>query len=310
MINKLIEKIILKIIRYLSTINSHSKIIDKLIYKFIEHKHNKVIKKIDIQIPINLMNEYQQFMKNDKEYTKKIVAKITGHDFSDDQWSNCKDLYDNLLKSIDKKIECFSDKSYQLGGLDLEIEVIAMLISQIDEPNLLEIGVANGYSSAFLYALLARIGGSIISIDLPRFSDGLRDLGEIREYLVKKGLVKNTKTLGDMNPGGVVPSDKYGGWLIPFKLRAKVRNVSIYGNVFNVLPEINDESLDVVVYDAMKPYESRMKCFELLKNKLSAGGFCFVDGYWVNSAFVDFCKRNNYRYETFGRVGVFKKTTD
>ncbi|MCK4797788.1 MAG: hypothetical protein KAT05_10415, partial [Spirochaetes bacterium] len=187
MINKLIEKIILKIIRYLSTIDSHSKIIDKLIYKFIEHKHNKVIKKIDIQIPINLMNEYQQFMKNDKEYTKKIVAKITGHDFSDDQWSNCKDLYDNLLKSIDKKIECFSDKSYQLGGLDLEIEVIAMLISQIDEPNLLEIGVANGYSSAFLYALLARIGGSIISIDLPRFSDGLRDLGEIREYLVKKG---------------------------------------------------------------------------------------------------------------------------
>ena len=76
MINKLIEKIILKIIRYLSTINSHSKIIDKLIYKFIEHKHNKVIKKIDIQIPINLMNEYQQLMKNDKEKGSTHLPKV------------------------------------------------------------------------------------------------------------------------------------------------------------------------------------------------------------------------------------------
>jgi len=223
-----------------------------------------------------------------------------------------KSEYAQYTESLHKELRLFEEKPYQLGALDVEIDVLVAVLSQLEKPDVLEIGIANGYSSAFLYYALNKIGGCITSIDLPKFSSSLYRPMErfdtyIRSLLVAKGKIVNSGTLGDLNPGGIIPEGKYAGWLVPMELRQRVRNITIYGNAFVILNELKESAFDFVVVDAMKSYDDRIRIMEMVDNILRIGGFCFLDGYWVNSAFVDFCERHQYPSWFLGRVGVFRK---
>ena len=286
--------------------SDRTKVIDRMIFNYLKRINRKKFSKLDINMPKTLVKNYSLTKEDDKNYINNLLNSFLENEFSFTKWSLCENRYNSIIKRLQEKIKIFHNKPFQLGGLDKEIEVIAMFISQLKSPIVLEIGVANGYSSAVIYSILDIVKGSIVSIDLPKYPIE-SDYSRVQQYLIDRGLRDETGTIGDLIPG-IIPDNKYGGWLIPKRLRHSVDNINLYGDVFNILPKMNNNEYDVIVYDAMKPYQERMKCFRIIKEKLKDGGVCFVDGFWLNNAFIDFCNSNGYHHENFGRVGVFKKS--
>ncbi|MEQ8755507.1 MAG: class I SAM-dependent methyltransferase [Coleofasciculus sp. G1-WW12-02] len=287
-------------------------ILDRIALKYLNWQRQLAIMKMnsDTDKPIQLIKEYLNQTTNNPEYLNQVVLEFSEN--STKELSNnliYKSDYNDFKKEINTKLKIFTNKPYQLGAIDIEIDAIAHSLAQFEQPDVLEIGVANGYSSAFLYYVLDKIGGSITSLDLPRFSSSLsRPRDWIRTGLASKGKIKNTGTLGDLNPGGVIPAEKYGGWLIPMHLRTSVKNTTIYGDALIILENLPGERFNFAVLDAMKGYESRMKIMEMIWERLRPNSLAFVDGYWVNSAFEDFCNLHHLPSWKLGRVGVFVKS--
>lgn len=282
-------------------------VVDLIAIKYLNFTKKRHFKGVDLEKPIQLINQYVEQNQLNDQYLNQIVAELIGCKLEDLKPTLIDNLeYQQFKQQINDKLTLFEGKPYQLGAIDLEIDAIATALYQFEHPSILEIGVANGYSSAFLYYILDKIGGTITSIDLPRFSSSLvRPSDYLRGWLVKKGKIKNTGTLGDINPGGIIPIEKYGGWLIPMHLRTSVKNITIYGDAFRVLEELPGQRFNFVVLDAMKGYDSRLKIMEMIVERLYPNSLCFIDGYWVNSAFEDFCKKYNLPSWSIGRVGVF-----
>lgn len=255
--------------------------------------------------PTELMSSFRRNCDEDLDFCWNLAKEIVQPDTTGVDQIEALKSFEAVSEDCRSKENFFDGKTYQLGGLDLEMPVIyySVLISR--SRNVMEIGVANGCSSAFLYDALDQIDGAITSIDLPRFSDSL--ICRLRAEAFEGESRKLTGTVQDIYPGGIIPSEKWAGWFVDPKLRLKVRNTTFYGNMFSILPELDSEFYDLVVFDAMKDYDARMRAFALIDARLSSGGICFVDGYWVNNAFKDFCEQNTYRMWCFGRVGVFRK---
>ncbi len=258
--------------------------------------------------PIQLIKRYEERYAKNTDQIYQLVKSITNSKSDDLKHFDLieTDEYKEFKNQINAKLKIFNNKPYQCGSLDLEIDIVSTALCQFKKPDVLEIGVSNGYSSAFLYKCLSQIGGTITSIDFPRFSTSLcRPTDRVREWLAIRGKIKNTGTLGDFNPGGIIPMEKYAGWLIPMNLRTSVRNTTLYGDAFIILNELQETKFDLVVLDAMKGYKDRIKIMYMILERLRPNGICFVDGYWVNSAFHDFCKGNRLQSWNAGRVGVF-----
>jgi len=282
-------------------------VIDEILLMVMKFDQRKGLKNVETHKPILLIEEFQKEQKRNPAASREIADDILGRS-TEVEWRRYTSLRTGFAQKIEGQMGIFEGKPYQLGGLDLEIDVLMAVLFAMEQPKILEIGVANGYSSAFIYLALRQVGGSITSIDMPRFSDGSGRKDRVRARLTQRGRIQNTRTLGDLNPGGVIPAEKYGGWLIPLDFRFQVANTMFVGDAFNILPVLPQSHYDVCVFDAMKPYEQRMRCFELVDICLTPAGICFVDGYWANNAFTDFCNLHRYPCWTFGRVGAFKKT--
>ena len=164
---------------------------------------------MDVEKPLRLEAEYI-VQNNDPNYLEIFASSVLGRDVEITQETRDA-IYE--LKGHLKSVEpAFMGKPFQLGALDLEIDTLIAVLSQFNKPSVLEIGGANGYSSAFLYELLSRTNGRIVQIDMPRFErKSLHPYGILLRYAVATGEVKNTGTLRDFVPGGVIPRTKRGG---------------------------------------------------------------------------------------------------
>jgi SAM-dependent methyltransferase len=272
---------------------------------------------VDADEPLRLMRAYEHAYGNDLDSLWKLVADVLDLSAEDVERALVgTTLYEDFRRRVEQPLDLFEQRPYQLGALDAEIDLVVALLCQFDGPDVLEVGVANGYSTAFLYYALAERGGTILSVDLPRFAVGNGRLSRfnqfpnlhLREWLAGRGLLETTGTLKDLKPGGVIPEDRYAGWLVPMELRRQVDGTMIYGDMFNVLTDMSDAAaFDVAVFDAMKGYDARMRALGMLVDRLRPGGLCIVDGYWVNTAFADFCERHGYACWEAGRLGVLVK---
>lgn len=289
-------------------------IIERLALEYLEWHKRRYLSRVGVRdpdLPVHLMDNYQRTYGSNPLLLKRLVAEVLSVGVKDlaPMLTEAKQ-YKLYKERIDAKLQVFEDKPYQLGAIDLEIDAIVAILSQLHEVEVLEIGVANGYSSAFLYYVIDRIGGRITSVDLPRFAKPPRLPRDIlRHWLAGKGRIENTGTLGDLNPGGVIPRDKYAGWLVPMSLRTTVSNVTVFGDASVVLKDMDTCCFDFVVLDAMKDYESRFQMFELVSRRMHPGSYCIQDGYWVNSAFDDFCTEKQFAAWKVGRIGIFANRT-
>lgn len=61
----------------------------------------------------------------------------------------------------------------------------------------------------------------------------------------------------------------------------------------------------------MKGYTDRRRVLDLVWDVLKPGGVVFMDGYWVNSAFEDFCTEKQVPAVKAGKVAALcKNITD
>lgn len=211
------------------------------------------------------------------------------------------------------ELKIFDNLPFQCGGIDDELPLLIYLIKKLQPVSILEIGVANGFSSKHLLKEVLGYSSKkdvkMVNIDLPYFDYNRPNnwYNKLLNYLVKEKYdIKLNKNVSDIKPGGVIPNNKYANWLTKPEMRFKIPYYSFYGNVFNVLPEF-ETNFDFILIDAMKDYDSRLKLLNLVNEKASKNSIIILDGEWINSAMKDFAKSNSYKIYEFGRIGIVIK---
>ena len=147
----------------------------------------------------------------------------------------------------------------KMGGAGA-LELIYYAAEYTNATNILETGVAYGWSSLAALLSLEKRNGTLYSSDMP--------------YLGQNG---------DQYVGVVVPEKLKDNWKL-FRFADK-----------ESLPKIFSENnlFDVVHYDSDKSYDGRMWAYHELYNNLRKGGVFLSDDIGDNSAYQDFCETNN-----------------
>lgn len=183
------------------------------------------------------------------------------------------DYRDVLDQSLQKEEEC----PIKMGGPGA-LELIYYACEYCNAKNVIETGVAYGWSSLASLLSLSKRNGILYSSDMP--------------YLGQNG---------DQYVGYVVPEYLKNNWkLFRFADRESLPKIFAETEVF-----------DVIHYDSDKSYNGRLWAYNQLYSKLRKGGVFISDDIGDNSAYQDFCEENNIEttvVEFDGKfVGVFVK---
>jgi predicted O-methyltransferase YrrM len=200
---------------------------------------------------------------------KDAILKLFGVDGSSFK-TKYKDIMD---RATQKEKEC----PIKMGGPGA-LELIYYACEFSNAKNVIETGVAYGWSSLASLLSLEKRNGILYSSDMP--------------YLGQNG---------DQYVGYVVPEDLKKYWKL-FRFADK-----------ESLPKIFDENqtFDVIHYDSDKSYNGMLWAYNKLYAHLRSGGVFISDDIGDNSAYQDFCEKNNIDttvIEIDGKyVGVFVK---
>lgn len=157
-------------------------------------------------------------------------------------------------------------------------ERLYALLRKSRPETLVETGVCNGVSSAvILHALQANACGRLYSVDFPEFA-GV----PTTEHWEGKG-------------GGVVPTGREPGWLVPDHLRDRWELA--IGRSQDILPPLLQRlgRIDFFLHDSEHSYECMQFEMELAEQHLSNGAPLVVDDAKWNSAFRDFVRSRGLR---------------
>lgn len=165
------------------------------------------------------------------------------------------------------------------------------LVRRAKPRSIVQCGVCNGLSSAFMMLALAKNGpeGRLRVIDLPPIFDpkapGWTEEGRVY--------------------GVVIPEGKTTGWMVPdiYRSRFEVLN----GDAKDLLPKLVDsvDSIDLFYHDSDHTYQHMMFEFRQAKRKLSKGGLIVGDDISWNASVWDFADEFEVpSYNFKGAVGV------
>lgn len=165
----------------------------------------------------------------------------------------------------------------KMGGAGA-LELIYYACEFTEAQNVVETGVAYGWSSFAALQSLFKREGKLYSSDMPYLSQD-----------------------GDEYVGCVVPEELRGNWKL-FRYADR-----------ESLPKILNENqiFDVVHYDSDKSYKGMLWAYETLYPKLRKGGVFISDDINDNAAFQDFCEKKRIQPTVIdfeGKyIGVFMK---
>lgn len=180
---------------------------------------------------------------------------------------------EEFKKATQKEKDC----PIKMGGPGA-LELIYYACEFTKAKNVVETGVAYGWSSLAALVSVEKRAGKLYSSDMP--------------YLGQNG-------------------DQYVGCIIP-------ENLKKYWKLYRQadresLPKIFTETAfcDVIHYDSDKSYEGRNWAYEQLYTSLRKGGVFISDDIGDNSAYQDFCDKHSIKTEVIGYegkyIGVFVK---
>ncbi|MCS3532443.1 O-methyltransferase [Chryseobacterium sp. JUb7] len=200
---------------------------------------------------------------------QEAVTKLFGADISP-----FRTQFLEILKQSEQKEK---DCPIKMGGPGA-LELIYYSCEFANAKNVVETGVAYGWSSLAALLSLQKREGKLYSSDMP--------------YLAQDG---------DQYVGYVVPENLKQYWKL-FRFADKESLPKIFGD---------SETFDVVHYDSDKSYNGRVWAYNELYRHLRKGGVFISDDIGDNSAYQDFCEANSIdtvvvEYE--GKyIGVFVK---
>jgi predicted O-methyltransferase YrrM len=181
---------------------------------------------------------------------------------------------------------------YQPGWVDHEEAFfLYWLVRRLKPRTILQTGVCNGLSTAFMMLALAKNGsdGGLRAIDLPPIFDPCDPSWTVEGKVY----------------GGVIPEGKTSGWLVPEAYHERLE--IWHGNARDLLPKMVDEvdSIDLFYHDCDHSYDHTMFEFHQAKRKLSKGGLIVAADIGLNAPLWDFadqCGVPSYNFK--GSVGV------
>jgi predicted O-methyltransferase YrrM len=165
------------------------------------------------------------------------------------------------------------------------------LVRQAKPRTIVQTGVCNGLSAAFMMLALAKNGpeGTLRVIDLPPVFDP----------------DDPAWTVAGTVYGVVIPEGKTTGWLVPdaYRGRFEVWN----GDAKDLLPKMIDkvDSIDFFFHDSDHTYDHMMFEFRQVKRKLTKGGLLVSDDVSWNASVWDFA--DEFRVPSYnfkGTIGV------
>jgi hypothetical protein len=263
--------------------------------------------KINVKQPLKLQLEFKERYSDRALIYEDVDKFINRKGTNSENIELLQEKFDTIFKDLLQLEQKFDGKYFQCGGLDVEAEVLFALLNCYDRASIAEIGVANGFSSRFVFDVAHTRNHEIVSIDLPRFSTSELTLRQKTIAIANaNGWLKDTGTIQDLREGGVIPQEAFASWMVPITLKERVVNTAFYGNVFSILPGISLQ-FDIIIIDAMKEYSLRKSVLKMAFEKLNPGGAILFDGYWVNSAFEDFCHENGISFSSFGKIGILRQ---
>jgi predicted O-methyltransferase YrrM len=181
---------------------------------------------------------------------------------------------------------------YSAGWVNRDDAVfLYWLVRKLNPRTVVQTGVSNGLSSAFIMLALAKNNaqGRLHVIDLPAVFNP-HDPGW---------------TIADKVYGVVIPEGKTSGWMVPdaYRDRFEVWN----GDAKELLPQMVDkvDSIDLFFHDSDHSYDHMMFEFREAKRKLKAGGLVVADDVSWNASVWDFA--DEYEVPSFnfkGTIGV------
>ncbi|WP_412850290.1 class I SAM-dependent methyltransferase [Chryseobacterium sp. PMSZPI] len=178
-----------------------------------------------------------------------------------------------LANAEQKEREC----PVKMGGPGA-LELIYYACEFTNAQNVVETGVAYGWSSLASLLSLVKRNGILYSSDMPYLADD-----------------------GDQYVGYVVPENLKSNWKL-FRFADKESLPKIFAD---------HQVFDVLHYDSDKSYNGRMWAYSELYKHLRKGGVFISDDIGDNSAYQDFCEKNNIEtivVEYEGKyIGVFIK---
>lgn len=175
---------------------------------------------------------------------------------------------------------------YNTGRLgDEEGMRLYALVRELKPETLVETGVCNGFSTAFLLLALDRNGvGELHSLDLPDVVGEVYDPG----------------TFWEGKRGAAIPPGREPGWVIPGELRERWRLV--LGRSQEELPRLVERlgTLDFFMHDSEHSYECMSFEFEHAWAAMREGGALVADDVNVNPAWDEFTARVGCRSQPLG----------
>lgn len=200
-----------------------------------------------------------------------------------------------IHQRIQKCENRMESKPYSLGGMKLGGETTYLLTRLMNPNTVLEVGVANGVSTAYMLGALEELDSTadIRAIDKPQFES------EIRSKRGKRGL---------SGVGGIIPDEQEAGWVAPKDQRSKHGYQYYVGDFTQILPEVVNSMppIDLAIYDASKDSEEMKMAYDSLIESLSPNGVLVSDDIEVNDVFTQMRKRHNGTAYEFGGVGIFQ----
>jgi predicted O-methyltransferase YrrM len=195
---------------------------------------------------------------------------------------------ENYIKKLTEKYAAH----YAAGWVNLDDALfLYWLVRKLKPKIIVQTGVCNGMSSAFMMLGLVKNGGdgSLHVIDLPPVFDS-KDAG-----WTVKGKVY----------GVVIPEGKLSGWMVPDAYRNRFEVWT--GDAKVLLPKMVDQvgPIDLFYHDSDHTYDHMMFEFREAKRKLKPGGLIVGDDVSWNASLWDFA--DQYRapsYNFKGAVGV------
>ena len=196
---------------------------------------------------------------------------------------------ENYMREMSAKYQAH----YVAGWVNIEDALfLYWMVRKLKPKTIVQTGVCNGLSSAFMMLALAKNGneGTLHVIDLAAVFDPKDPAWTVKNMVY----------------GVVIPEGKTSGWIVPDIYQGKrffVQN----GDAKVLLPKLMDslDSIDMFYHDSDHTYNHMMFEFAEAKKKLNPGGLIVGDDISWNASVWDFADQYNvpsFNYK--GTVGV------
>lgn len=198
------------------------------------------------------------------------------------------EFIENYIEDLGKRYKAH----YMAGWVNMaDALFLYWMVRKLKPKTILQTGVCNGLSSAFMMLGLVKNGpdGRLYMIDLPAIFDPNDPAWTVKNRVY----------------GVMIPEGKSSGWLIPDAYRDRCE-VHI-GDAKELLPQLVNklESIDLFYHDSDHTYHHMMFEFNEVKRKLTPGGLIVGDDISWNASVWDFADQHgvpSYNYK--GAVGV------